>query len=540
MFALPSLGTDLFYVQAVCNADSGRVFASSSRCVLKPGDHLFSERKLSSEARWKLGMMACAAAALLALLLNYLASCEGALSPPLNLSVELLDFKALARWLPGPGNPKGTRYSLEFTDISHFSKSAWNQTRDCTNVTLTQCYLILNQKIQTEYFVQVRAEWKEEQSNWTRLPRSFQPYVYTFLSAPNLNVSAAQNSIWISLSHPVQSLMEVRMRFSVDLFQMTSTNTAEHIAKNTTTRSSGFVNLPSGEYCINASAFLTRYKRNNNATRCVILPQEHKERKEWVILMGVFLLLSIPAVIGLIMMYCYVMSFRNSSIPIPLHITEGAVQILNSEELRIFPISLMFTDVCQAAHQETDENSPQGYYGNSPQGYYGNSPQGYSEISSQDNDGISSQDNDGISSQDNDGISSQDNDGISSQDNDLVIRRKDQNVSPVPDYSTAEKMEETDEYPTQTEHHAYGLPPRTSFSGASLPSGQNAEIENILNLELEKSEEDILTALYYFERTDSYEGETDSIVSDYLFRSNYEPRPDPASMMLSNQFRSQQ
>lgn len=43
----------------------------------------------------------------------------GALSPPLNLSIELLDFKALVRWLPGPGNPKGTRYSVEFIDIGH-------------------------------------------------------------------------------------------------------------------------------------------------------------------------------------------------------------------------------------------------------------------------------------------------------------------------------------------------------------------------------------------------------------------------------------
>lgn len=59
------------------------------------------------------------------------------------------------------------------------STSAWNQTRDCTNITLTQCYLILNQTIQTEYFVKVKAEWKEERSNWTFLPRSFQPYEYS-------------------------------------------------------------------------------------------------------------------------------------------------------------------------------------------------------------------------------------------------------------------------------------------------------------------------------------------------------------------------
>lgn len=40
-------------------------------------DMCLAEQKPSSEARWKLDMMACAAAALLALLLSYLASSEG-------------------------------------------------------------------------------------------------------------------------------------------------------------------------------------------------------------------------------------------------------------------------------------------------------------------------------------------------------------------------------------------------------------------------------------------------------------------------------
>ncbi|XP_026777648.3 cytokine receptor family member B12 isoform X2 [Pangasianodon hypophthalmus] len=462
--------------------------------------YCIAEQKSSSEARWKLGMMACLVATVLALLLNYLVSSEGALSPPLNLSVELLDFKALARWLPGRGNPKGTRYSLEFIDIGHFSVSPWYQARDCTNITSTKCYLFLNQRILTEHFVRVAAEWKEEQSEWTCLPRSFQPYEHTILSAPNLTVSVEQHSIWISLSHPVQSLTDVRMRFSVDLYEMTSNNTAKHIAQNITTKSSRFINLPSGNYCINASAFLTaRSKCSNNATMCVFLHQDHKEGKVWVVNVGVLLLLSIPAVIGLIIMYCYVKPYGNSYIPKVLHIRTIPVPsiTLNSEEL---PLSRICTDDCKAAHEEVDENSSQGYYGGVTRKVVRR------------------------------GSVEKIEDSLLSQ----IVDEADQNVPPVPDlYSTAAKMEETSECLTQTGCHAYGLTPRTSFSDISLPSaayGQNTEIENTLDSELDMFDEENSRSSYYPEQNDSSEGETDSPDPDFDFGSNYEPRPDPRWM----------
>ncbi|KAK3508699.1 hypothetical protein QTP70_004214 [Hemibagrus guttatus] len=436
-------------------------------------------------------MTACRAATLFTLLLNYLASSKGALSPPLNLSVELLDFKALAQWLPGPGNPKGTRYSLEFIDIEHFSLSPWIQTGDCTNITTTQCYLIFNQRILSEYFIRVVAKWKDERSEWTCLPRSFQPYKYnlekaydrvpreelwycmrksgvaekyvrvvqdmyersrtvvrcavgqteefkvevglhqgstlspflfaivmdqlseevrqespwtmmfaddivicsesreqveenlerwrfalerrgmkfshTLLSAPELLVSTEQNSIWISLSHPVQ-LLELRMRFSVDLFQMIDINKVEkHIAQNITTKSSCFVNLPPGIYCINASAFLTAdgHKSNQNATMCVVLHLDPNEGYLWLFIVAVLPLLSIPPVVGLILIYYYVKPSKNSCIPKAMEIIEGTgiVRILNPEDPRALPISWLFIDDSKSVHQESVEDSSEAYYG---------------------------------------------------------------------------------------------------------------------------------------------------------------------------------
>lgn len=55
----------------------------------------------------------------------------------------------------------------------------WRRVGNCTNITSTQCYLILNQRIMTEYFFRVMAEWKGERSAWAILPQSFQPYAYS-------------------------------------------------------------------------------------------------------------------------------------------------------------------------------------------------------------------------------------------------------------------------------------------------------------------------------------------------------------------------
>ncbi|KAF7688860.1 cytokine receptor family member B12 [Silurus meridionalis] len=410
--------------------------------------------------------MACAPATVLALLLNYLASSKGVLSPPLNLSVELLDFKALARWLPGPGNPKETRYFLEFIDIVSLSVSPWYQTSDCTNITSTQCYLFLNQRIQTEYFVRVMAEWKEERSTWTRLPRSIQPYEYTVLSAPNLTVFAEPHSISIFFSHPVQFLTEVQMRFSVDLFQISNNAAKKHIAQNVTTRFSRFVDLPSGNYCINASAFITAgSKYNNNATICVFLHHEYKAKgKEHVIMVGVLILMCIPAAIGLILVYFYVNPNSISYIPKALRIIEETrnwALTLTSEELSTIPLSWLFTN---PSPQETDENLAQGY------GYEGITGNIHPDI---------------------------------------------ENEAPGPDfYSTAANMEETDEYPVQT------------GSTENLPSAtfvQNPTDENV-SFVFDKE------PCYFdswFMRSSSSEEEIDSVHSDSDLGKHYEPRPDP-------------
>ncbi|KAM9441497.1 cytokine receptor family member B12 isoform 1-T1 [Clarias gariepinus] len=438
-------------------------------------------------------MTARVAASLLALLLNYLASSEGELSPPLNLSVELLDFRALARWLPGPGNPKGTRYSLEFVEVAHYSRSPWNQTKDCTNITLKQCSLLLNQMILKNYYMRVRAEWRAEQSNWTSLQRSFQPYE-SLLSAPNLNLNVENHSIWIFLSHPLQSLTEVRIRFSVDLYHMLSRNaTKKHIAHNITTESSRFLHLPSGNYCVDASAFFTANSRfNNNTTMCVLLPQDHIEGNLWVVGMGVLLLVSIGAVIGLIFIYCYIRP-KSNNIPSVLRIIKrnGQVLIPISEEPHNLSLLHIYPDDCKAKYQEKDDNLSHGYHTGVARMMVRR------ESVKKIEDGLLFQ----------------------------VVDVKDQNKPSVVNlYSTAAKMEEADECLSLSECHACGVTPRTSFPGLSPTCSKNADVENTLDSEPNVFDEENFSS-DYLEESNSSDGMM------FNFESNYEPRPDPCCML---------
>lgn len=172
------------------------------------------------------------------------------------------------------------------------------------------------------------------------------------------------------------------------------------------------------------------------------------------------------------------------------------VLMLNSEELQSLPLSRMFTDDPTASPQETDENSSQGYHGN---------------------------------------VTRKLEDGLLFR----IVDEADQNLYPVPDlYSIAVKMEESSACSTQTEHHAYHSTPRTSFSGASAAYGQNTGLDNNFDSDMDVFDEENSRSLCdSSERKGSFEEETDSRHYDLVFRSNYEPRPDPRCI-LDGQFRS--
>ncbi|KAI4875726.1 hypothetical protein NFI96_024246, partial [Prochilodus magdalenae] len=290
------------------------------------------------------------------------------LLPPRNLSVNLLDFQGSVHWLPGPGNPTGTRYFVEFTEIKNFLLPVWKRPADCTNVTSMQCYLVLEQLF-TDYIMRVMAEWKDEKSNWTYMPHTFQLYKDTQLSPPAMRIFPDQHSVQIQLSHLVQSVTELPLRFSVDLFQLTSDNGVQHIGRNTSTGFLKFFPLPTGyRYCINASAFYTEMTLHQylNATECILLQdQGHRGGVPYIIStavgVGVILLLLIPT--GIVLGICFT---GDSYIPKALQIIKRPSRILTLNQVETYTYTYTLTltpGTNETTFEGKEENASSVYIG---------------------------------------------------------------------------------------------------------------------------------------------------------------------------------
>ncbi|KAL6463392.1 hypothetical protein MHYP_G00277830 [Metynnis hypsauchen] len=448
----------------------------------------------------------------LTLLLNYLLSSEGTLFPPLNLSVVSIDFHTSIHWLPGPGNPIGTRYSVEFTEIKHFSKPLWNGAANCTNITSTQCYLELDQLF-TDYIVRVMAEWKEESSNWTLLKHTFQLYKNTQLSPPNVKIFPDQHSVQIHLSHLVQLVRDVPLRFSVDLFRLTSDHRVQHIGKTISKGSLNFLHLPAGyNYCINASAFYTQMTehKNLNTTKCILLQnQSHRggiaHISGVVVGVGVLLLLITATGIVLSTKSCFMRKIGKSCIPKALHIITGtdAVLKLKPEELHPPPISITNTEFTAEAAHEVDEN---------PQWAYCERERCPTVIRR--------------------GSEDEPEDANFLREVDEIQHRK------LDLYSSVVNMEETEDHLMLEAGPTSGFLMQWSptFSSLSRTSFDKANIKispsDLDDEENSKTERQLLSysSSGSLETSELSEDETDFSNSDDILVSNYEPRPDPCVM----------
>ncbi|XP_066518152.1 cytokine receptor family member B12 [Hoplias malabaricus] len=304
----------------------------------------------------------------LMLLLTYLQRTKGALFPPFNLSVDLLDFQTTVHWLPGPGNPSETRYSVEFKDIKHYLKPDWNCSADCINITSTQCSLNLDELF-TDYFVRVRAEWKEERSDWASLPRTFQLYKDSQLSPPNIRIFSDSHSIQVHLSHQVQSVWNLSLRFSVDLFQVSPDHKVQHIGESTTTGFLNFAHLPHGySYCVNASAFYTQMSQHQylNATKCTFLDHDRRGFPHIVgVGVGVVALILMIVPMGYILRtkICYTKP-GHSIFPKSLQIRGGNAVFLtmNPEETDVLPVSVTgYLRPVEPAYEMDEDNAPHVY-----------------------------------------------------------------------------------------------------------------------------------------------------------------------------------
>ncbi|XP_051529937.1 interferon lambda receptor 1-like isoform X2 [Myxocyprinus asiaticus] len=278
------------------------------------------------------------------------------LSPPNNLSVGLLDFKATVEWLPGQGNPPGTRYTLEFILVQNMAGRKWNQSANCTNTAMLKCELTFDRQpddLFGNYFVRVKTTFKGTSSNWTTISKSFQPYGDSRLSSPDVNVSTDQQSINITFNHWLKLKPDIilHLKFYLFLFENNSIGESKFVAMTSTSNSFyTFPDVPSGKsYCVNVSASHHQASRNENfnTTKCIFLsdsPGSSSTIKVYVVAM-----LLITFLTGIVLTFICLNHMRpkmkNLRIPKSLFVIAGTKRVLNLTPVELQTITLTLQKV---------------------------------------------------------------------------------------------------------------------------------------------------------------------------------------------------
>ncbi|XP_052413472.1 cytokine receptor family member B12 [Carassius gibelio] len=272
------------------------------------------------------------------------------LSPPKNLTVRILDFKAIAEWLPGQGNPPDTRYTLEFITAQKMSGGKWNHTQHCTNTAILNCQLTFdgqpNELYFWNYFVRVKTTFRGTSSHWTTTSKSFQPYGDTLLSPPSVKISTEQNSIKINFSHRLELKPEVRpLEYLLYLFESSPAGELKFVAMISTYESPYiFHDVPSGKnYCVSVSASHQQASRDNNfnTTKCIFLLDS---TKSFVLVVCIVAILLITFSTGIFLPFgCFYhmrLQIKNLRIPKPLIVIPGYKRVLKPTPEESQPITV--------------------------------------------------------------------------------------------------------------------------------------------------------------------------------------------------------
>uniref|UniRef100_A0A671SEE5 Fibronectin type-III domain-containing protein n=1 Tax=Sinocyclocheilus anshuiensis TaxID=1608454 RepID=A0A671SEE5_9TELE len=247
------------------------------------------------------------------------------LSPPKNLTVGLLDFKATAEWLPGKGNPPDSRYTLEFITARKMSGGKWNCSPHCTNIAILKCELTFNlqPELHWNYFVRVKTTLKRARSNWTTTLKSFQPYGDTHLSSPDVKISTEQKSIKINFSHCLELKPEIKpLEYLLYIFENSPAGESKFVALISTSESPYiFRDVPSGKnYCVSVSASHQQALKNNNfnTNKCIFLLDS--TRSFMLVCIVAILLIIFSTGIFLSFGCFYHMRHKNKNLHIPKHL----------------------------------------------------------------------------------------------------------------------------------------------------------------------------------------------------------------------------
>lgn len=296
------------------------------------------------------------------------------LFPPMNLTVNLLDFMATAEWLPGPENPPGTRYTLEFIPARSISGGKWNRSPNCSDIATLKCDLTFDQQSQElfwNYFVRVKTTFKGMSSNWTTTSKSFQPYGDTRLSSPDVKISTKQHTITISFSHRLELNQGIiPLEFLICLFESDSVGSdSKFVALASTSKSPHiFPDVPTGKnYCVNVSASHQQALRKNNfnATKCFFLSDS--SRSPAGVIVFIVAMVVIAVLVTLTSMYFYQKRFKIEDLHIPgaLLVFAGTKMVLNFRPENMNVITSMWSNAVTSTEERasaSEENDSLVYH----------------------------------------------------------------------------------------------------------------------------------------------------------------------------------
>ncbi|XP_056602719.1 cytokine receptor family member B12 [Triplophysa dalaica] len=282
----------------------------------------------------------------------YLVSSKAILFPPMNLTVNLLDFIATAEWIPGPGNPPGTRYTMESIPLQNISGGKWNRSPTCSGIATLKCDRTFDQSedLHWNYFLRVKTTFKGRSSNWTTISKSFQPYGETRLSSPDVNISTERHKISINFSHRLELNPWTKpLEFLICLFECDSDGlNSKFVAQASASTSPHiFLDVPSGKnYCVNVSASHQKVsqKNNFNATRCFFMSDSPKSHSGVIVFSVAMVAIAVGVILTSIYIYIKMIKNKDRRLPGALLVFAGTKMVLNFCPEKIHVISSMWSN----------------------------------------------------------------------------------------------------------------------------------------------------------------------------------------------------
>ncbi|XP_059822014.1 interferon alpha/beta receptor 1-like [Hypanus sabinus] len=198
----------------------------------------------------------------------------GKLSSPQNVKMHSINFKNVLKWSPVTYRKGNVHYSVEYQTYYDNNYNQKHFEKGCTNISVTECDLSNELAFGAGYYLRVRAEYKDETSDWTSAIE-FEPSHDTVIGAPlAVIVKPRLDMLDVHISEPVnennnKSMHEyfLDLGYNVSYWEDTEERKIEstYIQQKTIT----LTNLkPWTTYCLEVKPFMNNRSTQSSSVTC--------------------------------------------------------------------------------------------------------------------------------------------------------------------------------------------------------------------------------------------------------------------------------